>query len=187
MNKEEYLNLFDPIIDGTNTDAPYDNPDYTNYTKLNASRQKRWLKTVEINEDLAAIVKQISTPQNWIVITEPWCGDAAHNIPFIIKMAELNPNIELTFELRDSVPHRIDDYLTNGGKSIPKLVAQDKTGTDLFNWGPRPLDCQVVMLKLKEEKLDFEQQKTTIQQWYNKDKGQSIQREFLTVLKSFSE
>lgn len=81
MTFEEYKSYFSDIIDKDQDKqvAPYDNPMYYDYTKLNWSRMKRWLKTGKLSSEVLEAVKKIKTPQNWIIITEPWCGDASHN------------------------------------------------------------------------------------------------------------
>ncbi|MBL7761161.1 MAG: thioredoxin family protein [Sediminibacterium sp.] len=136
MNEQDYLEYVNSIITMPEEDRfpPYNNADYLEYTKLNASRKSRWLKTQSISEGLKQVVSYIKSPQNWIVITEPWCADAAHNIPFIILAARENPLISLSFELRDSPPNRIEQYLTGGTKSIPKLIIKDEKGNDLAIW-----------------------------------------------------
>jgi hypothetical protein len=57
----------------------------------------------------------------------------------LAKLAELNPLITLRILFRDEHPELMDTYLTNGNRSIPKLVA---TTADLqhqlFTWGPKP-------------------------------------------------
>lgn len=179
---EEYLNKFEEVLAQETPQAPYDEPMYMDYFKLNRSRQNRWLKTAEINPELKKVVQTITDKQTWYLITEPWCGDAAHNVPFIYKMTELNPNISLKIIWRDTAPFMIEDYLTNGGKAIPKLIIRDENEKDLHIWGPRPKECQVLFEKLKEEAADFEKQKIELQNWYNKDKGVSIQKEFLAIL-----
>src|SRR3546814_13916104 len=74
---------------------------------------------------LKNVVQRIQAPQRWTVITEPWCGDAAHSVPFIELASRKNPAITVSYELRDSEPFRINDYLTNGSKSIPKLIIRE--------------------------------------------------------------
>ena len=186
METEAYLDLFDPIINETNLNPPYDKEDYRTYTKLNKSRQNRWLKKGELSEGLKTALNNITKKQKWILITEPWCGDAAHSIPFILKTADFSPNIDLEIQLRDSAPFLIEDYLTNGGKAIPKLVARNEAGEDLFNWGPRPAECQKLFLKNKEDGLSFDEQKRALQHWYNEDKGESVQNELLALISSNS-
>ncbi|WP_374165586.1 thioredoxin family protein [Arcticibacter sp. MXS-1] len=179
---QEYLTYFKQIIEAPAPPAPYDNPDYSNYTLLNWTRLNRWLKTGILTESIGSTVAAIQSPQQWIVITEPWCGDAAHIVPFLEKIAALNPLIQVDYELRDAEPFRINQYLTNGTKSIPRLIIRNAQGEDLAVWGPRPAKCQEVYQKLTSEKADFETVKNELQKWYNKDKGVEIQREIEELL-----
>lgn len=179
MNFQEYRAYFESILKKAETEqqAPYDNPDYLDYTKLNWSRMNRWFKTGKLSGELVETIKKIKSPQHWIIITEPWCGDAAHNIPFLEMMADHNPLISISYELRDTEPFLIDQYLTNGTKSIPKLIIRDEQGKDMGTWGPRPRDCQKMYVNLINEKADFEKVKVEIQNWYNTNKGIDIQNE----------
>ena len=184
MDFQQYLHVFETILQAEKPSAPYDNPAYFDYAKLNWSRMNRWLKKGELSAGLTETVKAISRPQQWIVITEPWCGDAAHSVPFIQLAAQLNPLITVDYEQREAEPFRINEYLTNGGKSIPKLIIRDAAGNDLATWGPRPVECQKLYDQLKAENADFETQKVALQNWYNADKGQSAQAELETLLKA---
>src|SRR5690554_5017575 len=165
MTFQEYISYFENII-STSLDEqkpPYDNIDYIDYTKLNWSRTSRWIKTGKLSEALKNALQNIRTPQQWIVITEPWCGDAAHSVPFMELASRENPLITVSYKLRDSEPFRINEYLTNGTKSIPKLIIQDAQGNDLGTWGPRPKDCQILYAKLLAENADFETTKAAMQ------------------------
>ena len=184
MTFSEYQKLFDTILAGETIEKPYDDSHFVEYVKLNLSRQNRWVKKGEIAEEIKLTVQSITEKQTWIVITEPWCGDAAHNVPFLAKLAELNPNITLKFQLRDNENSEIESYLTNGGKSIPKLIARNEAGADIFTWGPRPAESQVIFDQLKAENASFELQKIALQEWYNKNAGCAIQEEILAILKS---
>lgn len=176
MNWNTYMGVFDDILEKRNTAAPYDNSAYLEYVQLNHARTLRWLKKNPISEETINVIKSIDKPQKWILITEPWCGDAAHSTPIIYLMSELNPNITLDVVLRDS-SDLIDSYLTNGGKSIPKLVVRDENNTDLFNWGPRPAEAQKIVVEMKAENQPFEEVNKVIQGWYNKNKAILIQEE----------
>lgn len=180
---ENYKGQFDTILEGKSFDSIYENPTFLNYVKLNASRMKRWEKTGKLDDETMAILKNIDSPQKWVVITEPWCGDAAQIVPFIQKMAAENEKIELVFQNRDN-GSEIDKYLTNGGKSIPKLIVRDELGNDLFDWGPRPAPAQQLHFELKDDSsLSAEEKKEKLQQWYNHDKGNLIQKEICELLK----
>jgi len=161
--------------------APYDQPDYLDYVQLNWSRMNRWLKNGQLSAELVKRVETLHSAQNWLVITEPWCGDAAHSVPFIELLSEVNPLITVRYELRDSEPFSINQYLSGGSKSIPKLVVRDAEGKDLFAWGPRPVPCQKIYTELLAKNADFNETKIALQKWYNADKGQTLQEELLAL------
>lgn len=186
MDFTKYLAYHKSIIDQPveTVPAPYNNPDYYNYTKLNWSRTNRWLKHGVLNSEIIEAINHIQAPQQWIVITEPWCGDAAHSVPFLNMMVAINPLITVTYELRDAEPFRINSYLTRNGKSIPKLIIRDAQQNDLATWGPRPEACQKIYDELTAQQADFETVKIALQNWYNSNNGEAIQQEMLVVLKS---
>lgn len=179
---EEYIQRFEDILSGTFTNELYAKDAYRDYVKMNFSRMNRWLKNIEINADLKNKLSSIGETQDWYLITEPWCGDAAHSVPLIYLMSQLNNNIHLHLVLRDDNHDFIDQYLTNGGRSIPKLVARNGNGEDIFVWGPRPKDLALIHAKLKAENADFDTINQTLQTWYNHNKGADIQEEFNEIL-----
>lgn len=181
MNYAEYNNLFEKILDGTPQAAPYDKPDYLHYTKLNKARMGRWDRAGELDERLVEAVKNYQQKQHWVIITEPWCGDAAHIIPFLMKLVELNPLFSYEIQLRDAEPFLINSYLTNGSKSIPRLVARDEQGADIYVWGPRPKPAQVLREELVKAEATYEVINQGLQQWYNQDKGVSLNEELLAL------
>lgn len=181
-----YQQIFQDILNNPAPVFPYDNPDYLNYTKLNWSRQHRWLKSGILNETLASLIESINKPQFWTIITEPWCGDASHSIPFIHRLSELNPLIKVDYQLRDAEPFLINQYLTNGAKSIPKLIIADANHNELAVWGPRPVGCQALYDQLLKDHVPMEEKKIALQQWYNADKGVSLQLELMAIFSRLS-
>jgi len=177
INWYEYLSSFEDILSRKLRKKPYDNAAYLQYVKLNKSRMNRWLRTGLLKESTQQTIEKIREVQNWYIITEPWCGDAAHSVPFIYLLSELNQNIKLTLILRDSEPEWIERYLTNGSRSIPKLIVRNNYNEDLFTWGPRPKECQLLISELKKQQISDEDIKTRAQEWYNKNKGISLQEE----------
>ncbi len=185
MNWKEYSDYTEELVNSETPPPPYDNPDYHHYTVMNEKRMQRWIKTNPITAETAEVVKSIKNPQTWVVITEPWCGDAAHIVPIIYLMSTLNSRIELQLQLRDS-GSEIENYLTNGSRSIPMLIVRDENGKDLFYWGPRPTEGQEMYMALAARKAGFEEVKTAIQHYYNKDKSLSTQQEIVDLLREKS-
>ena len=73
----------------------------------------------------------------------------------------------------------MDRFLTNGARSIPKLVALDAGTLQVVGtWGPRPEAAQDRYRELKEQGKDKLFVMEELQRWYNEDRGRSIQAEF---------
>ena len=182
----EYYELVEKLANEGRTTGDDQSQAMIDYTKLNFSRIKRILKTTdaipEITETLACFNEKIT----WLVIAESWCGDAAQNVPVMQIMAEVNPNITVRVILRDENPELMNQYLTNGGKSIPKLICLDENLNELGTWGPRP---QILQDWLKKEKanptMEMSALKEQFQVWYTKDKGQTLQKEMLLLMKGW--
>lgn len=185
MSYNDYLKLIDEKIAQNSSTGHEQSEMLTDFTKLNRARMKRLDKTQQILPELAAMVQKIDTKQIWLVLTESWCGDAAQNIPVLKKLADLNPLIDLRLILRDDNDALMQKYLTNGGKSIPKLIAvSEDLETELFTWGPRPATAQVEVKRLLDENGGFNDKvKESIQVWYNNDKGISMQKELMELLR----
>src|SRR5690606_23256945 len=110
-----------------------------NYTMLNERRMKRWDKTVKVSDEVIESLSNLKENITWLVLTESWCGDAAHVIPVIHKIAELSNNISLKLVYRDENEALMNEFLTNGSKSIPKLIMIDNHSGDVIDtFGPRP-------------------------------------------------
>ena len=101
------------------------------------------------------------------------------------KMEVLSDNIDFKIVLRDQNEDLMNQFLTNGGKSIPKLIILDsETFQVLGDWGPRPKEAFDLVKNYKEKHgiLD-ETIKTELQMWYLHDKGLSTQKELLEMMR----
>lgn len=154
------------------------------FTALNKRRMSRINKTIDLDAQLLKVLDTISEEQQWVVITEAWCGDSAQSLPVIGKIAGYSEKITLKIVLRDENPELMDQYLTNGSKSIPKLVVFDGMGTELFTWGPRPAPAQELLTNWKNEPAgrNWEVFETELHTWYARDKTKTIQQEFIQLL-----
>jgi hypothetical protein len=181
MSAEEYLALHQQLVEEKSTTGANKSEEMVHYTELNWQRTKRVLKTLKIQESAREKMKNAAS-QDWVLITEPWCGDASQSTPVIIEMAKLNPKIRLRIILRDEHLDLMDQYLTNGGRAIPKLLRiNPETQEVIADWGPRPLAAQELFASLKKADLTHEQISIELQNWYNKDKGQTVQSELLNL------
>lgn len=161
--------------------------DLVYYTKLNAQRSRRIEKTTSLNSDMIASIKSLPR-QKWLLITETWCGDAANSVPVIAELAKLNPNIDLRIVFRDEHPELIDQFLTKGGRSIPKLIVLNEQLDVLFDWGPRPEELQAIYWdwRSQEDREPYKEFQVTIQKWYNENKSKALQGELLNKFQTTS-
>lgn len=154
------------------------------FTLLNKRRMSRINKTIDLDAELIKVLDTFTVEQQWVVITEAWCGDSAQSLPLIGKMANYSEKINLKIVLRDENPELMDRYLTNGSKSIPKPVVFDGMDNELFSWGPRPAPAQELLANWKSEPAgrNWEDFETELHTWYAKDKTKTIQQEFIQLL-----
>lgn len=157
---------------------------YYDYRKLNFQRSSRLEKTFKPTGETQQVFSKITKQQKWVVITESWCGDSAQNLPIIAKLAEINKQIKLKIVLRDSDLRFMDSYLTNGGRSIPKLIVFDENDEELFQWGPRPVEAQKLFSKLKKEGLDKSEINKKLHLWYGRNRGKEVEKEIVRLIKA---
>lgn len=138
-------------------------------------------KTAQIIDDVKFYLENVSKEYIWLVLTETWCGDAAQVVPVINKMAQVSNKIELRILLRDDNEAVMNLFLTNGTKSIPKLIILDKeTGNVVADFGPRPAGAKQLIMDYKATHgIVDETAKIKLQKWYLNDKGVAIQKEIV--------
>ncbi len=174
---KEYRKLVTKLFEAGESTGPIQNADMLHYSEMNIARMSRWDKHLKLEEEVVTKISKITTPQNWLLLTEGWCGDAAHSVPVISALANSNPAITLRIILRDEYLEIMDAYLTNGGRSIPKLIVFNEVFEELTTWGPRPEAANELVKKAREQSVDFDELKKQLQLWYSKDKGTAIQKE----------
>ena len=95
------------------------------------------------------------------------------------KLTAENKNIDLKLILRDENLEVMDQFLTNGTRSIPILIVLDSETLEVLNsWGPRPTEVQKMVMDAKSEaqsnqeesKEIWDEVKKNSQLWYAKDK-----------------
>ncbi len=179
MSYKEYRVLIDSLTEIGKTTGENHSEAMLNYTQMNLTRMNKWDKHYSVSEEAKASVKK-GGKEIWLLITEAWCGDAAHSVPVLEKLSNENPDIDLRIVLRDENLDLMDLYLTNGGRSIPKLIRlESETKTEISNWGPRPKEAQQLVLDAKTNGVDHDEYTKNLQIWYARDRGKSLEKEML--------
>lgn len=187
MSYHGYMQLSEQLVAEERTSGPNQSAPYVHYTKLNLQRMKRLNKTAEVHVLLKQLLHTKAKHWTWVVITEPWCGDAAQCVPVLEKLALAVGDIQTFYILRDEHLEIMDAYLTNGGRAIPKLICIDAKGAEVFTWGPRPAVIQEVMNRLKAQGItEIAMLVEAIQKAYNDDKQNGIYQEFEAILEQLN-
>lgn len=184
---ESYKELVNKLVSEGKTSGVDQRADLIHFTELNAKRMKRIEKTTFLGEELVQAISRIKAPMTWLLLSEAWCGDAAQIVPVLGLMAAKSAQIDLKIILRDEHLDIMDQFLTNGGRSIPKLICLDQQEQVQFVWGPRPARIQQVVNETKAEGItDHAIVVERIQQAYNHDRAQSIQLELQQILQNLT-
>ncbi|WP_306566579.1 thioredoxin family protein [Flavobacterium lindanitolerans] len=174
----------DKLLEGKSTGS-VQSDDLLHYSKLNETRMNRLEKTIVVSAEIEERLKLLRKQYIWLVISEGWCGDAAQLLPVMHKMEVLTDHIDFKIVFRDENEALMNKFLTNGGKSIPKLIVLDKETLDvLADWGPRPKEAFDLVKNYKEKHGVIDETiKTELQMWYLHDKGISTQNELLEMMR----
>lgn len=153
--------------------------------QLNFQRMLRTERDVKLEDELREALSRVTGEYYWVVITEGWCADTARQIPVYAEAEKACGSLRLVLLLRDDNPQVMEQYLTNGTRSIPKLICVRKSDlTDVFVWGPRPAELQKQVLELKARNAGTEEKALMLQKWYNTDKTRSVQAELAALVKA---
>ncbi|PBQ32219.1 thioredoxin family protein [Sphingobacteriaceae bacterium] len=185
MSYAQYRSLLEDLLAHGKTTGPNQSEEYIAYAKINLQRMQRLEKTINLEEDLKKALLNVSGKYLLLIITEGWCGDAAQNLPIFHLIEKTCEAIELKLILRDEHLEIMDRYLTNGARSIPKVIFLDKiTLEEKFVWGPRPSALQEIVVQLKKENKSHTEKGLITQNWYNADKTKSLQNEILKLVRN---
>ena len=183
MSYEEYRSLVSELLSEGKSTGNLQSDSYLNYSRLGNARMKRLDKTFALSPNANKSLANAKDSHLWLVLTEGWCGDAGHALPIMNKIATAT-GIDLKIVLRDQNDELMNLFLTDGNRSIPKLIVWDREKQQLIDtWGPRPSEA-TAKVKAQKEKFglldaDF---KEALQRWYNKDKGKNIESDLIRLL-----
>ena len=179
----QYRELIDTLLAENKTTGTNHSEAMVEYTRMNAQRMRRVEKTTKLDNELVDLMLRVQNKMIWVILTEAWCGDAAQTVPALVKIADASPLIEVKLLLRDENLDLMDAYLTNGGRSIPKLIALDaETMEELGTWGPRPAPAQQLFMDMKAQEVPYQEFVEKLHGWYGKDRSKALLQEFKQLI-----
>lgn len=184
FNYEDYRTYLKSLV-ANKTSEEIEKDVLLEYTVLNNKRMDRLDKTLKLSNETKNSIENLAKPFTFLVISEGWCGDTAQIVPILNKIAAYSPKIDLKIVFRDENETLMDQFLTNGSRSIPKVILVDKNNKVINSWGPRPSTATKMVLDYKEKHGAVDATfKKDLQIWYNKDKGNTTQLDIINLLKA---
>lgn len=176
---EEYLQIANQRLE--NPPTPQD-AEYKIYYELGIQRMDRTLKKFVIDEEQINELKSKNFNGKILIISEAWCGDASATVPALAKFFEGHNEVKIF--LRDSDKSLINQFLTNGTESIPKVIILDEDFNVKNSWGPRPKFGHELLLKFKADPEAYPRESfyNDLQVYYSRNRGKDVIQEILELL-----
>jgi len=170
------------------TTGPNQSEFYLEIAQLNQARMKRLDRKPKLTKAIADFLSGLDRELILLTLTEGWCGDAAQILPVLNWMADATGKLQLYTLLRDEHPALMNEFLTDGSRSIPKVIILDAgTKEVLGSWGPRPAPAQQIVIDYKnapEPKSDYAEMQKQLHVWYARDKTATTQAELVTLFRN---
>ena len=101
--------------------------EYIDHMSVNRERFVAALDETTIEPAEATLLERMGAVRKVMVISEDWCGTCLAEVPFVAKLVEGKPDIEMRLFLRDANPDLMDQYLKKGlYRSIPVFAFFDE-------------------------------------------------------------
>lgn len=163
--------------------VPNDEDPYAKYLVINQQRVKRLTQRLRLEPETEVAALNVRAGTKWLILNEHWCGDGAQIVPVQAAIARAsNGRIEARVLLRDQNLKLMDQFLTNGGRSIPKTIQMNEAFEVTSSWGPRPLEAQELVQRVKADPERAHLYSEDLHKWYALDRQQAIQRELAALL-----
>ena len=105
---------------------------YLDQMRMNRERYDQALAATTIRPEDTEVLDRLPATRKVLVITEDWCGTSLAHVPFVAKLVEGRPDIELRVFLRDANPDVMDQFLKKGlYRSIPVIAFFDEGMNEL--------------------------------------------------------
>jgi Thioredoxin len=100
---------------------------YVDQMSVNRERFVEALDETIIEPEEARVLERLGAARRVLVITEDWCGTCLAEVPFVVKLIEGRPGIEMRLFPRDANLDVMDQYLKKGVyRSIPVFAFFDE-------------------------------------------------------------
>jgi len=106
--------------------------EYIEHMSVNKQRFVEALDRVRIGPTDAQVLTGLPSARRVLVLTEDWCGTCLTEVPFVARLVENRPGLEMRLFPRDTNPDLMDQFLKKGVyRSIPVFAFFDDDMNEL--------------------------------------------------------
>ena len=134
-----------------------------------------------VPEDILERARRLTGSWRFLALAEDWCADGANTLPFLSRLVDAVPGLELRVLSREGNPDLMDAHLTDGARSIPVVMVLDQAYREVGWWGPRPAPLQGYFLR-ELKPLPQEERFPKLRAWYARDRGRTSLGEILDLI-----
>jgi hypothetical protein len=163
--------------------VPHEEDPYAKYLVINQQRVKRLTQRLHIEPETEMAALNAKPGTKWLILNEHWCGDGAQIVPVQAAIALASKGrIEARVLFRDQNLELMDQFLTNGGRSIPKTLQLDSEFRVTKSWGSRPAGAQELVMRVKADPERAHLYSEELHKWYAVDRQRAIQSELRMLM-----
>jgi len=149
----------------------------------NAELWQAVYKQARVPEGLAARARALGGRWHLLVLSEDWCGDAVNTVPYVARLAEVAPDVDVRLLARDQHLDLMDAHLSpTGGRAIPVVIVLDAHFREHGWWGSRPAPLQAWVLGPEGQALPKDERYRELRRWYARDRGATTLEEIVALL-----
>jgi thioredoxin family protein len=105
---------------------------YVDKMSFNRERFVEALEDATVGPEGGRVLERLAGARRVLVISEDWCGTCLAHVPYVAKMIEGRPEIEMRLFPRDANLDLMDQYLKQGRyRSIPVFAFFDEHMNEL--------------------------------------------------------
>ena len=160
--------------------------DFSSYLESVEKNRELWheiYSRASVVPELVSEARGIEGTWHLLALSEDWCGDAVNLLPVVARLTEEVAGLDLRVLPRDENLDLMDAHLTDGrSRSIPIVLLLDEDFVERGWWGPRPEPIQEWFVREGRAMPSAERYKT-IRRHYARDKGKTMIRELLDLIR----
>ena len=151
------------------------------------ARKPMWTDNYQAGRPDSAIVdraKAVGGQWRIVAVAEDWCGDSANTVPYLVRLAEQVPGLEIRIANSKDGRWLMERHRTPDGRAAtPTIVLLDPEGEERGCFVERPARLRdwVSENKPKLSDEDFQKAKMT---WYREDRGRETVKEMVELLEA---